>query len=46
MNLTTASLLAFRARTPIQSLLFQLGDGSNIELRGIFRNLIRYRFFS
>jgi hypothetical protein len=37
--------LAFRALTPIQSFFFQLGDGGNIELRGIFRNLIRYRFF-
>lgn len=33
--------LAFSVRPATQSFLFQLGDGGNIELRRIFRNLIR-----
>src|SRR5580704_6760982 len=36
--------LALCARPAMQSFLFQLGNGGNIELRGIFRNLVRQRF--
>ncbi len=36
--------LTFRTCPAAKSFLFQLGDGGNIELRGIFRDLVRQCF--
>jgi hypothetical protein len=36
--------LALRARAAMKSFLFEFGNGSNIKLRRIFRNLVRQRF--
>ncbi len=37
--------IALGTRAAMQSFLFQLGDGGNIELRRIFRNLVRHFVF-
>jgi hypothetical protein len=37
--------VALGARAAIQGFLFELGNGGNIELRGIFGDLVRHGFF-